>query len=443
MQKKDICTVLIVDDSSFNRKILEDNISSFGYNAKVVADGRKALEYLHSEKIDLILLDVVMPGLDGYELCTIIKSEPSLKEIPVIFITGKGDTDDILKGFEVGGVDYLSKPFNPFELKSRVKTHIDLKKSLDKVKAYNEELILVTDNLFKANKVITNKKLELEESLKKLEDTQLQLIRKEKVSGIGQLAAGVAHEINTPLGFVMSNFDTMGKYISKFKELFSLYKNMDTLNLDTNFVGIFQNIKAYEDKNHMDFISDDAFDLLKDTKIGLERVRDIVTALRSFSNIDQITEVSEYDLNKAINNVLIIAQIDIMGYATVEKELRDIPIVYAVTSEINQVLLNILQNAVYAIKSKEGTFKGVITIKTYKDNDYVLCEIGDNGIGIENSIINKIFDPFFTTKSKGEAAGLGLSLAYDIIVEKHCGKLLVQSEFGLYSRFTIKLPISK
>jgi signal transduction histidine kinase len=443
VNKEDKGTILIVDDSLFNRKILEDNILSFGHYTKVAANGKEALEYLRTEKIDLILLDVMMPDIDGYELCVIIKNEVKLKEIPVIFITGKVDTVDIVKGFEVGGVDYITKPFNPLELKSRVKTHLDLKKSLDRVKAYNERLILVTENLSKANKIITNKKIELEESIKKLEDTQLQLIGKERVAGIGQLAAGVAHEINTPLGYIISNFDTMRKYISKFKELISLYKNIEILNNDARVEGIFEEIKAFEDRNHMDFISDDTIQLLKDTGIGLERVREIISALRSFSNIDQMAGISEYNFNKGIGNVLIIAEIEIMNYATVEKEFTDVPLVFASTSEINQVILNILYNAVYAIKAKLNISKGIISIKTYKEDNYVVCDIQDNGIGIENAIISKIFDPFFTTKPKEEAAGLGLSLAYEIIVEKHCGKLFVESELGVYSKFTIKLPINK
>lgn len=439
MESKDVAEILIVDDSSFNRKILEDSIISFGYSTRVVSDGKKALECLHNEKIDLILLDVMMPGIDGYELCTIIKSETRLAEIPVIFITGKNDSNDIARGFEVGGVDYISKPFNPIELRSRVKTHLELKRSLDKVKSYNEELISVTDSLFKANRTVTNKKLELEAAIKKLEDTELQLISKEKAAGIGELAAGVAHEINTPLGFIISNFDTMGKYVSKFKELISIYKNIET---DTSLAAVLKKVKVFENQNHIDYIYEDVFQLLTDTKVGLERVRDIVAALKSFSNIDQIEKVAEYDFNEGIKNVLIIAQIEIMDYAIIKKNFGDMKIVLAVNSEINQAILNIINNSVYAIRSKGDCFKGIISISSYTEKDYVVCTIKDNGVGIEKSIINKVFDAFFTTKSKDGGSGLGLSVAHDIIVDKHKGKLLVESEVGNYTKITIKLPIN-
>ena len=439
MDKHKNSTVLIVDDSELMRVILVDIISSFGYESVTAKDGYTALNLLKTGKFDLVLLDVIMPGMDGFEVCKIIKQQFKLMEIPVIFITSNNSNEDIVKCFEVGGIDYLSKPINSFELKARIKTHLDLKRAHDKVRHSNEQLLQVTDNLYAANKLISKKNIELEESLGKLKNAELQLLQKEKVAGIGQLAAGAAHEINTPLGFIMSNFETMNKYMIKLKELLTLYGYFKEIKIDENYNKLVENILNYEKKNHMNFILTDAFELLKDTKEGLVRVRNIVFALRAFSNIDQVTELGLYDLNQGIENTLIIAQVEIMSYAIIEKKFSDIPLVFALGSEINHVLLNILMNSVYAIKSKSNVEQGIISIKTYETDTYIVCEIWDNGIGMEKEIMDKIFHPFFTTKPIEEGAGLGLSFAQEIIENNHSGKILAESILGEYSKFSIML----
>jgi len=432
-------TVLIVDDSELMRVILVDIIASFGYESVTAKDGYMALELIKTGKFDLILLDVTMPGMDGFEVCKIIKQQFKLRELPVIFITSNNSDEDIIKCFEVGGIDYLSKPINSFELKARIKTHLDLKKAHDRVKHSNEQLLQVTDNLYAANKIISKKNDELEESLGKLKNAQLQLLRKERVAGIGQLAAAAAHEINTPLGFIMSNFETMNKYIIKLKELLVLYRYFKEIKIDPNSNKFVEDILNYEKENHIDFILTDAFELLKDTKEGLVRVCNIVIALRAFSNIDQVSELCLYDLNQGIENTLIIAQVEIMNYALIEKDFSDISLVFAIGSEVNHVILNILMNSVYAIKSKPNVEQGVISIKTYETDIYIVCEIRDNGIGMEKNIMDKIFDPFFTTKPIEEAAGFGLSFAQEIIEKNHHGKILVESKIGECSKFSIML----
>lgn len=433
-------TVLIVDDSELMRSILVDLIDSFGYESVTAKDGYTALKLLKTGKFDLVLLDVIMPGMDGFEVCKIIKQEYKLSRIPVIFITSNNSNEDIVKCFEVGGIDYLSKPINSFELKARIKTHLDLKRAHDRVRHYNEQLLQVTDSLYEANKTINNKNEELEESLVKLKNTQLQLLQKEKVAGIGQLAAGAAHEINTPLGFIMSNFETMNKYVTKLRQLLALYGYFKELKVDENYNKLVEDILNYEKKNHIDFILTDTFELLNDTKEGLVRVRNIVSALRAFSNIDQISEIGLYDLNQGIENTLIIAQVEIMNYALIEKDFSDLPLVFAMSSEINHVLLNILMNSVYAIKSKPIVEQGVISIKTYETDAYIVCEIRDNGVGIGKEVMDKIFQPFFTTKPIEEGAGLGLSFAQKTIEKNHKGKILAESIEGEYSKFSIMLP---
>ena len=284
----------------------------------------------------------------------------------------------------------------------------------------------------------------LEQERITLNEAQAQLIHKEKMAGIGQLAAGIAHEINNPLGFVMSNYATLQKYVNKFKELLLKYENLINMypNLDDDHKNIIiKDIVDYEKKNNIDFLLDDIVELFDDTNEGLERVANIIDALRSFSHIDQLSQFSEYDLNSGIKTTLTIVHNKIKYSAEVIEELGDIPAIIALGGEINQVFLNIIVNSVYAINEK-GTAEGIIKIRTFEKENYIFCEIEDNGVGMSKEITNRIFEPFFTTKPVGDGTGLGLSISYDIIVNKHKGNIYVESEKGVGTKFTIMLPIS-
>lgn len=303
---------------------------------------------------------------------------------------------------------------------------------------------ITTQKLLRQKLEKNNEKLE--EALEKLKITQTQLIQQEKLAGIGQLAAGVAHEINNPLGFVMSNFETLQKYTGKFKEIIDGYRNIKTCLIkdDANNIDqIEQCITDVEVNNKVDFILEDLEDLYKDTYDGLERISKIVTSLRNFSRVDQQNEFLEYDLNAGIRNTLVIAHNEIKYYANVEERLGDIPTIFANGGQINQVLLNIIMNGVQAIKAKHSGEMGMLQVTTSHDGQYVYCSIEDNGTGIAEENANKIFEPFFTTKKVGEGTGLGLSISYDIIVHKHKGELTVDSTLGAGTKLTIKLPIKE
>ncbi len=285
---------------------------------------------------------------------------------------------------------------------------------------------------------------ELQNALIELQRTQNHLIQQEKLAGIGQLAAGVAHEINNPLGFVMSNFETSKNYFEKYKRILDAYRYLkdELLNLgDKNIEIKISDINDLERKENMQFITEDLEDLFKDSKEGLERIGKIITGLRLFSRVDQQNDIAEYDLNEGIQNTLIVVNNEIKYYAAVEENLQNIPIIQANGGQINQVLLNLIVNAVHAIKSKGIEEMGLIKISTSCDDKFIYCCIEDNGEGIAEDNLNKIFDPFFTTKSIGKGTGLGLSISYDIIVNKHDGELQVKSTQGVGSSFIIKIPI--
>lgn len=193
----------------------------------------------------------------------------------------------------------------------------------------------------------------------------------------------------------------------------------------------------------IDFILEDLPRLFDDSREGIDRVTSIVQNLRDFARIDQPGSLNKYNINDGIKATLVVARNEIKYEADVETKLAKVPLILCDAGQINQVLLNIIINAAQAIKCQKRKDKGTITIKTYVTDDDVVCEISDDGPGIEPDKLSKIFDPFFTTKPVGEGTGLGLSISYDIIVIKHNGKLLVDSSVGEGTKFKIMLPLNE
>ena len=285
----------------------------------------------------------------------------------------------------------------------------------------------------------------LEEANRELKEMQGQLVQSEKMASIGQLAAGVAHEMNTPVGFVASNFQTLENYVSKFKDLVEMYDGLIgeiKTAQKTELLNKADAISKSRDDMKIDFVLEDIQELFDDSKEGLSRVTNIIQNLRDFSRIDQAEEFDEYDITTGIEATLVVARNEIKYDADIKMDLsKNMPHVYCSASQINQVFLNIIVNASQAIKSREKEDKGTITIRTYAADDHVICEVSDDGCGIEPENQSKIFDPFFTTKPVGKGTGLGLSVSYDIIVNKHKGEMLVDSTVGKGTTFTIKLPL--
>lgn len=301
----------------------------------------------------------------------------------------------------------------------------------------------ITDRKEIEKRLLKNNK-ELKVALDELKLVQEQLVQQEKLAGIGQLAAGVAHEINNPLGYIYSNIETSREYFAKYKKMINFYRNFI---VDLPYISSekleskIRETRTLERKNGLDFISTDIEDLFDDVEDGLKKISEIVTSLKTFSRADQEKELDEYDLNKGVKNTLMMARNEIKHHARVVEKLSDIPVIKAMGNQIDQVLLNIILNAVHAVRARELSDLGLIIVSTHTSNEWILCNIEDNGIGIEEENIKKIFDPFFTTKATGQGTGLGLSIAYDIIVNKCGGEILVESIPKVKTKFTIKLPV--
>jgi signal transduction histidine kinase len=263
-----------------------------------------------------------------------------------------------------------------------------------------------------------------------LKSAQSRLIQSEKFAGIGQLAAGIAHEINNPVGFVTSNSSTLADYIDRLKKIMIVYR--DAVHTPE--------IREKEKELKIDIIMDDIHYLIRENMDGLQRISDIVSAMKNFARTDKGRDRVTADINEGIKSTLLIARNEIKHHADVEMELGVIQPFKYNTGEINQVFLNILVNAAQAIQSQKRIDRGHIRIKTREDLKFTYCEISDDGPGIPQDILPKVFDPFFTTKPVGTGTGLGLSISFDIIVNRHGGELTVSSTEGEGATFLIKLP---
>lgn len=269
----------------------------------------------------------------------------------------------------------------------------------------------------------------------KLSRAQAQLVQSEKLASIGQLAAGVAHEINNPIGFIFSNFTTLDGYLEKLLTMLTAYQEAEHL-IDSQAMK--DKLTVLGETVDLPFLKEDIPVLMTETKDGIARVRKIVQALTEFSRVGGNAEWQFADLHHGIDATLNIINSEIKYKADVIKEYGQIPEIECLPSEINQVIMNLLVNAAHAI----GEDRGKITIRTSVARETVLIEISDNGCGIEKESLSRIFDPFYTTKPVGKGTGLGLSLSYGI-VQKHRGTLEVESEVGQGTTFRLTLPVKQ
>ena len=267
---------------------------------------------------------------------------------------------------------------------------------------------------------------------KKLEEVQNQLMQADKLASIGQLAAGVAHEINNPIGYVYSNLGTLEKYA---RDVFGLLDSYEQAEGAIGDADVRTRLQVLKDQCDIVFIKEDMRALMGESRDGITRVKTIVQSLKDFAHADATDEWQYADLRRGLDSTLNIVNNEIKYKAEVIKEYGNIPEVECLPSQLNQVFMNLLLNAAQAIEQR-----GTITLRTGQQDDAVWVEISDTGKGIAPEYIQKIFDPFFTTKPIGKGTGLGLSLSYGII-HKHHGRIEVESEVGKGALFRIWLPI--
>ncbi len=296
----------------------------------------------------------------------------------------------------------------------------------DKLEADIRQRETVEHELIRRNTELTGLNAQLSKA-------QEQLLQSEKLASIGQLAAGVAHEINNPVGYIFSNFGTLENYQELLFQMLGAYEEAEQ-HISSPLVS--QKLKQTRDKIELDFLKEDIPVLMQQSKEGIARVRKIVQDLKDFSRVDNNQEWQWANLHQGIDSTLNIVNNEVKYKAEVVKDYGPIPEIECLPSQINQVIMNLVVNASHAIGSERGT----ITICTRAEGDVVKLEVSDTGSGIPKEVISRIFDPFFTTKPIGKGTGLGLSLSYGI-VQKHNGQIQVASEPGKGTTFTITLPI--
>ncbi|NDJ19436.1 response regulator [Myxacorys almedinensis A] len=426
--------ILIVDDNPTNLEVLSEALMITGLQVAVALDGESAIEQVQYHPPDLILLDVMMPGIDGFETCRRLKANPLTQEIPIIFMTALSETESKVKGLSVGAVDYITKPFQQEEVLARVKVHLQLHH-------LNQRLEIQNGLLQQFNETLEQR---VQERTADLQQAQVQLIQQEKLSALGQLVAGIAHEINNPVNFIYGNFPPAKHYIQDLFDLISLYQ--------ARYAEPSKEISDKIEEIDLDFLRLDLPKLLDSMQVGSERIREIVLSLRNFSRLDE-ADFKQVDLHDGIENTLLILGHRLNAKSEkyriqIAKNYGDIPPVACFPGQLNQVIMNLLVNAIdaleHSIKERSEPVSPSIHICTHRiENNWIQVQIKDNGSGMPEAIRQKIFDPFFTTKPVGKGTGLGLAISHQIIVEKHGGKIECHSILGQGTEFTLQIPIDQ
>lgn len=435
--------IFVVDDTPYNLRLLTGILQRKDYQVYKALDGETALQEIPTILPDLILLDIKMRGIDGYEVCQQLKANPKTAEIPVIFISGLDAIVDKMKAFKSGGVDYITKPFQPDEVLLRVENQLKLRS---------------------LQQTLKEKNFLLEQTVEQLKKTQTQLVQNEKMASLGQLVAGIAHEINNPVNFIQGNISYVNTYVWDLLELIKQYQKALPNPPAT--------LKEFEEEIDLDFLPQDLQKILNSMQVGSERIQNIVRSLRNFSRLDE-AKLKKVDIHEGIESSLMMLQHRLFSQEgqpkvqIIKNYDAMLPKVECYAGEINQVFINILSNAIDALTVPEKIFQqnqSSASLETQKtpqewnpqcilpkieistellNSEQVQITITDNGPGIPDRIKQRLFDPFFTTKPVGYGTGLGLSISYQTIVEGHQGEIFCESMPGQGATFKIILPLQQ
>jgi signal transduction histidine kinase len=389
--------ILIAEDDPISRRLLQATLKKSGYELVICTDGVSALADLQSEyPPDIAILDWMMPELDGPDVCRRLRSNPKAAGIYIILLTAKGQREDIVEGLHAGADDYITKPFHQQELYARLQAGV---------------------RITELQRKLAGKVNDLEVALMRLRRVQ----QTQKLEALGQLASGVAHEINTPIQYIGNNL--------RF--------------LQESWLDVRRALPEPTSHDDLDFLVEEIPRAIEQSLEGVQRVSKIVRAMRDFSHPAAENKVPT-DINHAIRTTITIATSEWKDVADVDLNLDpDLPLVSCLPGELQQVLLNILVNAAQSIaETVQGTNgKGRISVETRAMDGMVEIRVNDTGAGIADEHQRKVFDLFFTTKDVGQGTGQGLAIAHSVVVQQHNGRIWFESAVGKGTTFFIQLPM--
>ena len=396
--------VLVADDNLVTRKMLQVTLEKNGYQVITAEDGMVAWDILKSRSdVRLAVVDWMMPGMDGLELCRKLQEEHKSELIYVILVTAKEGTKNIIEALEAGVNDYISKPFEKEELLARLRSG---------------------DRIIKL---------------------QMQLTQLQKLESIGQLASGIAHEINTPIQYIGDNIKFLQDGFKDIMRILGEYERVREQaangTVDSELLCKIQDTRKEVD---IGYLAEEVPRAIKDSLEGVSVVARIVQAMKEFAHHGN-QEKTAADINQTIESTIAVTRGRWKYVADLKTDFDpDLPMVICQVDEFNQVILNLIVNAIDAIKEKNGNepeAKGTIVVSTRRDGDWAEISVADTGSGIPEEIHSRILDPFFTTKEVGKGSGQGLAIAYAVVVDKHGGALTFETEVGKGTTFTVRLPV--
>ncbi|EAZ90842.1 sensor histidine kinase [Crocosphaera chwakensis] len=406
--------ILIVDDKPTNLKVLATTLTEAGLDIAVATNGKMALQQVANDPPELILLDVLMPEIDGFETCKQLKANPETKDIPIIFMTALSDTIDKVRGLSLGAVDYITKPFETEEVIARINTHLQLRY---------------------LSKTVEQKNQQLTEALERLNKTQQQLIYQEKLATIGALTAGIVHELRNPLNFVKNYGEGSVELLDDLSE--EIENNGSDLNETT-----------------VDYINEligelreNALTITNNAQRAENVIKDMLSQSRSNGTEKQPTYLNAL-LDQALKLVYKSKNTeDNISNIQIHKDYdQTIGTIMLISGKMSRAFINLIDNAFYALQKRKQQciesnieYRPQLWLKTENLGNQIKIYIRDNGIGIPSDIQNQIFRPFFSTKPLQQGTGLGLSLTREI-VDTHGGTLTLQNTSSDITEFIIEIP---
>ncbi|MDG2129124.1 MAG: response regulator [Fuerstiella sp.] len=400
--------VLLAEDSLTMRQLLVSQLGRWNYEITEVEDGAQAWEKFQESHFSLVLTDWMMPNIDGLDLIRRIRASDHVEYVYIVLLTSKSDKADLVEAMDAGADDFLAKPCNPNELRVRLRA--------------GERIIELEHTLIRKNK--------------QLMAAQAALVQSEKLAGVGQLAAGMAHEINNPVAFVSNNLAVLQRDVQSLMKLLDQYVTCLPV-VEREDKHLANQLKTTEAECDLPWLKENLPQLFRSSLDGLTRVRGIVGNLRDFAHLDQAS-TDKMDVVAALESTLEILAPDLRArQLTVRTDFGDSLIIHCQPASLKQVFHAILLNAVLASGPN-----GALEVAALRNDSSVCVEITDHGCGMDETTRRRLFEPFYTKRPVGSGQGLGLAVSYGVI-KQHGGSIEFESTPGKGTTFRVMLPDSQ